>query len=59
MLYVFFMRDRMDFHFPKVKYRHAIGIQDILIFLVLFFIILFRLYPPLLYEIQRPVFFTD
>jgi len=48
----------VDFHFPKVKYSHAIWIQDVLLFLVLFFIILFRLHPALLYEFQRPLFFT-
>lgn len=53
------MKKRKGFYFPKVIYHHAIGIQDILISLVLFFIILFRLYPPLLYELQRPIFFTD
>lgn len=48
-----------NLHFPKAIYRHAIWIQDVLIFLVLFFIIFVRLYPPLLYEFQRPVFFTS
>jgi hypothetical protein len=48
----------MSFNFPKVKYKAA-WIQDMLILLVLFFIFLFRIYTPLLYELQRPVFFAD
>lgn len=42
-----------------MKYRHAIWIQDAIISLAFFLIILFRIYPPLLFELQRPVFFTD
>ena len=53
------MKDRKGLHFPKIGYRYAIWIQDGLIFLVLYFIFLFRLYTPLLYEFKCPVFFTD
>jgi hypothetical protein len=47
------------FGFPKVKYSNTIWIQDGLIFLLLFFIIYFRLHSALLYEFQQPVFFTS
>jgi hypothetical protein len=56
---MFFYEDKMDFHLSKLKYRHKIWIQDGLSFLILFFIVLFYLHPPLLYELQHPVFFTD
>jgi hypothetical protein len=38
----------MRIYFPKVRYHHAIGIQDELIFLEFFFIFFFRLYLPFL-----------
>ncbi len=53
------MKDIKIFNFTKVKYRHVIWIQDVLLSLAFFLIILFRLYPPLLFELQRPIFFTD
>jgi len=49
----------MGFRFKKIKDRYTIWIQDGLISLAIFFLLLFRIYPPLLYELQRPVFFTD
>ena len=47
----------MNFHCSKLSYRHKIWIQDVSSFLVLFFIFLFFIHPPLLYELQKPVFF--
>jgi hypothetical protein len=49
----------MDFHCSKLSYRHKIWIQDISSFLVLFFIFLFFIHTPLLYELQKPVFFKS
>jgi hypothetical protein len=56
---MFFYEDKMGFNLTKLKYRQAIWIQDGLNFLVLFFIVLFYLHPPLFYELQHPVFFTN
>jgi hypothetical protein len=53
------MKDIRIFNFAEVKYRHAIWIQDVIISFVFFLIILFRIYPPLLFELQRPIFFTN
>lgn len=49
----------MGFRFQKIEDRYAIWIQDGFISLAIFFIFLFLIHPQLLYEIQRPVFFTD
>ena len=49
----------MDFQFPKIRFRYNIWVQDILVSVVFFFIIFFRLHPFLLHEIQRPEFFTN
>lgn len=61
MLYIFevnFREGKMVFRVPKIQSRYAIWIQDGFLSLVIFLIFLFRIPPQLLYELQRPVFFT-